>query len=134
MKLGKRVLWLDFSLLYPHICSLALKITADPQRTLDFNIDVTLEFLKIVMPNRISQINRALRNQGLLQTSVVDNFDDIHNGEVRKPAQKWTAARLKIRHEFRYRFSPKQILRRRKQRHEGGAPGFLGLGNLNDEL
>jgi len=122
----------DFSLLYPHVCSLALKMTADPQRALDLNIDASLEFLKIVMPSRIAQINRAMRNEGLLETKAVENFDDLP--EVRRPAAKFTAARLTIPHEFRYRFSPTQILKRRRRRRTEGAPGFEGLGNPKEEL
>lgn len=124
----------DFSLLYPIVCSLALKMTADPKRALDLNVDASLEFLKIVMPSRIAQINRAMRSQGILQTKVVDSLDDIPEGEVRRPAEKWTAARLVIPHEFRYRFAPSQIIRRRRRRKQDGSPGFEGLGDPKDEL
>ncbi|KAK1076095.1 hypothetical protein LTR48_009171, partial [Friedmanniomyces endolithicus] len=37
----------DFSLLYPNICSLFLKMVANPRRALDLNINASLEFLAL---------------------------------------------------------------------------------------
>jgi len=40
----------DFSLLYDHVCSIFLKMVANPRRALDLNINASLEFLSHVPP------------------------------------------------------------------------------------
>jgi platelet-activating factor acetylhydrolase len=42
----------DFSLLYPWISSVLLKMTVSPRRAIDLNINASLEFLKQVMVGR----------------------------------------------------------------------------------
>lgn len=93
----------DFSLLYPKICSLALKMTANPQRAIDININATLEFLKLVMPDRISAMNRGT-NEHLLEVDALDRLPEEH-----KPAEKWTAMRLRVPHELTLRLTPRFV-------------------------
>lgn len=126
----------DFSLLYPHVCSLFLKMTADPQRAIDLNVSATLEFLKIVMPRRIAQINRAMQNQGLLQATAVGDVRDVPEAERHRPGDKWLGARLKIPHELRYRLDPAKLVRRHrvKANKDGQQPGFVGMSNPADEI
>jgi platelet-activating factor acetylhydrolase len=95
----------DFSLLYPRIASLLLKMTVNPRRAIDLNINASLEFLKLVMPDRISAMNRG-SNEHLLEVSTLDKLPQEH-----KPSDKWTAVRLRIPHELQIRLTP-QFVRR----------------------
>ncbi|KAJ5037229.1 uncharacterized protein L3040_007406 [Drepanopeziza brunnea f. sp. 'multigermtubi'] len=99
----------DFSLLYPRVCSLLLKMTVNPRRAIDLNVNASLEFLKHVMPARISAMNRGT-NEHLLEVETLNKLPTEH-----QPASKWTAVRLRIPHEMRIRLTP-QWLRRRAQR------------------
>jgi platelet-activating factor acetylhydrolase len=90
----------DFSLLYPRLASLLMKMTANPQRAIDLNINASLEFLKIVMPARISAMNRGT-NEHLLEISTLEKLPEDH-----RPNQKYTAVRLRIPHEMRIRLTP----------------------------
>ena len=96
----------DFSLMYPHLCSLLLKMTANPQRALDLNINASLQFLSHVLPVELARVNRAYRNENLLEAEV-SPLDRIPTGQKRKPNDEWIAMRLKIRHEWLYRMSPR---------------------------
>jgi len=100
----------DFSILYPHICAVLLKMTANPKRALDINVSASLEFLKTVMPARAKMIDRSMQHEHLLATAVLDDLPTEH-----KPTAKWIAARLKVPHEFRTRVVPK--LTRKVKRH-----------------
>lgn len=93
----------DFSILYPHICSLALKMTVNPRRALDLNINASLEFLKLVMPARISTMNRGT-NENLLKVEKLERIPSR-----RRPAQSWMGVRLKIPHEFGQRILLPQL-------------------------
>ncbi|TLD38795.1 platelet-activating factor acetylhydrolase isoform II-domain-containing protein [Venturia nashicola] len=89
----------DFSILYPHICTFLLKMTANPKRALDLNISASLEFLsRVLIPERSAIIRR---------TMIVENILDLEPIKElpvdRKPNDKWTAVRLKIPHEARAR-------------------------------
>jgi platelet-activating factor acetylhydrolase len=42
----------DFSILYPWIASVLLKMTVNPRRAIDLNLNASLEFLKQVMVGR----------------------------------------------------------------------------------
>ncbi|CAJ2505352.1 Uu.00g127460.m01.CDS01 [Anthostomella pinea] len=95
----------DFSLLYPHVCSLVLKMVANPQRALDLNINASLEFLSHVLPAELAQVNRAYRNEGLLETDP-SPLDRIPSTQLHRPNDKWMAARLQIKHEWIWRISP----------------------------
>ncbi|PQE29984.1 platelet-activating factor acetylhydrolase protein [Rutstroemia sp. NJR-2017a WRK4] len=90
----------DFSILYPGISSFILKMTINPRRAIDLNINASLEFLKKVMPERISNMNRGT-NEHLLEAHTLDALPTIH-----RPQDKWTAVRLRIPHELSVRLMP----------------------------
>lgn len=99
----------DFSLLYPRISSIVLKMTVNPRRAIDLNINASLEFLKLVMPDRISAMNRG-SNEHLLEVSTLDKLPEDH-----KPKHEWTAVRLRIPHELRIRLTPQWLRRKTRQ-------------------
>ncbi|KAF4624468.1 hypothetical protein G7Y89_g13703 [Cudoniella acicularis] len=90
----------DFSLLYPRLSSLLLKMTVNPRRAIGLNINASLEFLRKVMPERISRMNRG-SSEGLLEVDMLDRLPSEH-----RPMEKWTAVRLRIPHELRIRLTP----------------------------
>lgn len=96
----------DFSLLYPKISSFVLKMTVNPRRAIDLNINASLEFLKIVMPARISAMNRGT-DEHLLEVRALDELPTEH-----QPSTKWTAVRLQIPHELRMRMTPSFVRHR----------------------
>ena len=100
----------DFSLLYPQIASLLLKMTVNPRRAIDLNINASLEFLKIVMPARISAMNRGT-NEHLLEVRTLEKLPSEH-----RPNQKWTAMRLRIPHEMRIRLRPQWFRRHERKK------------------
>ncbi|KAF2091235.1 hypothetical protein K490DRAFT_10182, partial [Saccharata proteae CBS 121410] len=106
----------DFSILYPHVCSLLLKQTANPKRAMDLNINASLEFLKLALPgSRSAIIDRTMTNEHLLQLPVLDGqLPDLH-----RPDDKWIAARLKIPHEFRNRVTPSLARKVKRKMGEG---------------
>lgn len=96
----------DFSLLYPNVCSLFLKAVANPRRALDLNINASLEFLSHVLPGELARVNRAYKNENLLEADI-SPLSRIPSFAMHKPEEKWLAMRLEIRHEWLYRLSPK---------------------------
>jgi len=114
----------DFTLLYPHVCSYLLKMTVDPQRALDLNINASLEFLQTVLPEPYAQMPaRAMRSEGILETPIIETMDDIPDDQLHKPQNdKWLAARIAIPNELQYRFDPRAIQHRRKVRKNRGQP------------
>ncbi|KAL3421860.1 platelet-activating factor acetylhydrolase [Phlyctema vagabunda] len=100
----------DFSILYPRVSSLLLKMTVHPQRAIDLNINASLEFLRKVMPARISSMNRGT-NEHLLDVSTLDQLP-----EENRPDDKWTAVRLRIPNEMRMRFTPQRVRRQRRKK------------------
>ncbi|TVY76049.1 Platelet-activating factor acetylhydrolase, partial [Lachnellula suecica] len=119
----------DFSILYPKISSLLLKMTVNPRRAIDLNINASLEFLKLVMPDRISNMNRGT-DEGLLKVEKLDKLPTEH-----APNDKWTAVRLRIPHEFRIRVTPHWVRRykRKKAEEKDGLPRDLS-GNVLEGL
>ena len=116
----------DFSLLYPHISSLFLKMTANPKRALDLNINASLEFLSHVLPADLAQVNRAWPNEKLLDSNA-SPLDRIPSTQLHRPRDDLVAVRLRIRHEWLYRISPKLFRRvRRKQNERRGKPPETG--------
>jgi platelet-activating factor acetylhydrolase len=114
----------DFTILYPKICSLFLKMTVNPRRAIDLNINASLEFLRHVMPDRISAMNRG-RNEHLLDVRTLDKLPVDH-----KPDERWMAMRLRIPHEARIRLTPRWIRRAiRRKRLESKADG-KGISSL----
>lgn len=107
----------DFSLLYPRLSSLFLKMTVNPRRAIDLNINASLEFLREVMPARISAMNRGT-NEHLLEVSTLDELPS-----ERRPEDKYVAVRLKIPHELRVRLTPRWVRRRQRRK-------VIGDGNL----
>jgi platelet-activating factor acetylhydrolase len=98
----------DFSILYPRVSSLLLKMTCNPRRAIDLNINASLEFLKAVMPRQISTMNRGT-NEHLLEVSTLDMLPGDH-----RPVEKWTAVRLRIPHEMRMRLTPQWVRKRKR--------------------
>lgn len=95
----------DFSIVYPHITSIFLKATANPQRALDLNINASLEFLKAVRPQMPSEFTDAFPNEQILNQSAA-TLDDIPISQLHRPKEKFTASRLRIQHEWLYRMLP----------------------------
>ncbi|KAL2432890.1 hypothetical protein ABEF95_003341 [Exophiala dermatitidis] len=96
----------DFCILYPHIASLVLKMTADPVRAIDLNLDASLDFLSRVMPQHILQPDQPFlrtlsQEKKLLDLPVIHEQPTEH-----RPDEKWMAVRLKIRHEGWKRMTP----------------------------
>lgn len=104
----------DISLLYPRICSYLLKMTANPQRAIDLNINASLEFLRLTLPSNLREILRSMRNEKLLQMAVLDP-NQLDDNDLLKPNEDYIAARLKVRNELSYRLSPRQRARRKRE-------------------
>lgn len=107
----------DVSILYPTICELALKMTANPQRALDLNINASLEFLRLVLPFRLAEILHSMQDEKLLQMAVTDR-SQLTNADLRMPNQAWVAARLKMPHELSYRLNPRKRAQKKKEHKE----------------
>ncbi|KAK5197827.1 hypothetical protein LTR47_000051 [Exophiala xenobiotica] len=115
----------DFCILYPHIASVVLKMTINPVRAIDLNIDASLEFLSRTMPEQIKHnqpFMRTLSPNKLLDLEVMHEVPGEH-----KPDQKWTAARLKIKHEALKRMTPGTRRRYWKRLHKSGQEVWLHL-------
>jgi platelet-activating factor acetylhydrolase len=110
----------DFVILYPNLCSLFLKAVASPRRALDINVNASLEFFSNVMPMHLTGGFRAFDNENLLE-SEPSPLEQIPSSQLHRPNDKWVAARLKIRHEWAYRLSPKLFrkVKRAKAQREG---------------
>lgn len=117
----------DFTLLYPHLSSLLLKAVASPRRALDININASLEFLSQVMPADLTGGFRSFDNEDMLE-SKLSPLERIPSSQMLRPSHKWVALRLKIRHEWFYRTSPKLFrkLKRKKLEREGKSPDEAG--------
>ena len=121
----------DFSILYPQLSSLFLKMTVNPQRAIDLNINASLEFLKLVMPARISAMNRGT-NEHLLEISTLETLPEEH-----RPDQKWTAMRLRIPHEMRIRLTPqwaRRYVRKKKAQAKNLSLPRDPMGNVLEGL
>ncbi|KAJ4399333.1 hypothetical protein N0V91_009522 [Didymella pomorum] len=117
----------DFSLLYRGITELLMKATVHPQRAIDLNISASLEFLRLVAPDAgagKSLINRAMTDEGLLETELLEEVPDEH-----RPTDQWIAARLKVPHEFRTRLTT-GVQRHFKQKNKTGEAKY----NTGDEI
>lgn len=113
----------DFSLLYPHICSIFLKMVAHPRRALDLNINASLEFLSHILPPDLAMINRAYKNESILESDLRP-LEKIPSNLLHRPKDKFMAARLQIPNEWLYRISPKLFRRflRRADKKAGRKP------------
>lgn len=92
----------DFCLLYPHLAALFLKQTLKPQRAIDLNVNASLEFLSLVMPQPLAPFHRSLQNEKLLELACIFEVPTEH-----RPKEKYVASRLKRSHNYRWRFLPK---------------------------
>lgn len=101
----------DFTLLYPHICSLVLKSIANPRRAIDLNINASLDFLRNVLPSDLAQISRSFRNENLLDKDVA-GLDEIPSSKFFKPADQWVGARIHIQDETKFRLNSKLYKRK----------------------
>ncbi|ETI27217.1 hypothetical protein G647_09900 [Cladophialophora carrionii CBS 160.54] len=94
----------DFCILYPHLASWLMKMTIDPIRAIDLNIDASLEFLSRVMPKDVQHEQpflRRLTKRKLLDSQILTDLPTEH-----APDENYTAVRLKIEHETRKRLTP----------------------------
>lgn len=108
----------DFSLLYPNVCSIFLKMIANPQRALDININASLEFLRMVMPGIPPRIQRAFPNERFLENDAL-SLEQVPSVMILKPDNKWMAARLKYPHEFLWRVAPALARKNARRKVEG---------------
>ncbi|SMQ46685.1 unnamed protein product [Zymoseptoria tritici ST99CH_3D7] len=114
----------DFSLLYPNVCSFFLKMVANPRRALDLNINASLEFLSHILPTELAQVNRAYKNENLLEANL-SPLERIPSAFMHRPKkEKYIAAKLQIKHEWLYRLSPQMFrsLKRRDAQRKGHGP------------
>ncbi|KAK5168313.1 uncharacterized protein LTR77_006882 [Saxophila tyrrhenica] len=107
----------DFSIIYPHVCSLLLKMVANPKRALDLNINASMEFLSHVLPKEMSEVSRAYQNEGLLESQVT-SLEKVPQNQKLEPRNEWIAMRLKIRHEWLFRISPTLFRKIRQLRNQ----------------
>jgi platelet-activating factor acetylhydrolase len=117
----------DFSLLYRGITELLMKATVHPQRAIDLNISTSLEFLRLVAPDAgagKSLINRAMTDEGLLETELLGEVPNEH-----RPTDQWIAAKLKVPHEFRTRLTA-GVQRHFKKKSKKGEAAY----NTGDEV
>ena len=114
----------DFAILYPHICSLLLKTTANEKRALDLHIAPILEFLGLLIPQQTALTSHAFSNERLLQQEP-SPLERIPSAKKLQPNAKFTAARLKIKHETMWRTAPHLARKLWKEKivDEGGKPG-----------
>ena len=116
----------DFSLLYPHISSLFMKMTADPRRALDLHISATLEFLSKILPPDMARHTRANDQENLLDAEL-SPLEQIPATQLRRPDSANVAFRLKVRHEWLYRISPKLLRKiQRQSKQQKGRPAEKG--------
>lgn len=91
----------DFAVLFPKWMDLFIKTLIHPQRGIHLTVAPTLEFLKIVLPQRETSSYDTSNwvDEGLLRKSQ----PNCHISVEHRPDEKWTAARLKIDNEFQVR-------------------------------
>lgn len=79
-----------------------MKMTMDPVRAIDVNIDASLDFLSRTLHFDEEQAwRRNLPAKKLLDLEVTKTMPTEH-----KPNKKWVAVRLKVQHEGRKRMVP----------------------------
>ena len=93
----------DIPILYPRVCSTLLKARISPKRAISLNVNLALEFLKTVIPDRISAMNRGV-SEGLLKVPITKEIP-----EECRPDNKWIGMRLKIPHEFATRVKNRTV-------------------------
>lgn len=136
----------DFAILYPRLCSMLLKMTAEPRRALDINVDATLEFLcRTLSKERTVHVRRVIgKGERILDMRPLER-EDVEEADLHQPKDKWIAARLQIPHEAYWRLNPRLALRRRKMPRRGsqrrrqsmkamGDTWFEGFGKPENEV
>lgn len=111
----------DFALLYPQLCTLFLKMTADARRALDINVDSTLEFLRLVAPHeQMLLVARTAKDDSVLASPLQRDKELARTNSIIKhrPNDKYIAARLHIPNETKYRLSPSARRERKRRRQE----------------
>jgi platelet-activating factor acetylhydrolase len=98
----------DFCVLYPNLAGAALKMTMDPVRAIDLNIDASLDFLSRILPWGPDEqpFFKYLGKKKLLDVPRTDYVPVDH-----QPKEKYVAVRLRIKHETRQRI----VMRTRKR-------------------
>ena len=96
----------DFCILYPRIAGAVMKATMNPVRAIDVNIDASLDFLDRTLhfddeEDEQQAFRRNLPEKKLLDLELVKEMPTEH-----RPDPKWTAVRLKVKHEGRKRLVP----------------------------
>lgn len=96
----------DFCILYPRVARNVFKMTMLPVRAIDVNIDASLDFLDrtLQFPDETKcqqAFRRNLPTKRLLDLDLVHDMPTEH-----KPKARWTAMRLRIKHEGRKRLKP----------------------------
>lgn len=107
----------DFSIVFPKVCEVVLKMTADPQRALDLNINASLEFLGLTLPSHLARFTLGAQKEHILESTVVP-LKQIPKSELHRPREQWLAARLSIRHELSYHFNPVRRFKRQREHRE----------------
>jgi len=91
----------DFAVLYPNWMSWFIKTLINPRRAIYLTANSSLEYLRQVLPpSQIADKQHLWQDEGILSTEAIKAADIPAE---HKPKRKWTAARLKIDHEFRVR-------------------------------
>ena len=99
----------DFCVLYPHIASGIMKMTMNPIRAIDVNIDASLDFLSRVLFFTNSETGREEEQawrRNLPEKKLLDLDTTTEMPTEHKPKDKWTGVRLQIEHEGRKRLIP----------------------------
>ncbi|KAF2758747.1 hypothetical protein EJ05DRAFT_485839 [Pseudovirgaria hyperparasitica] len=112
----------DFAILFPHILAVLLKMTVNPRRALDLNINASLEFLCQVMPRRhVEVVSRAFEDEKVLAIEPIDKLP-----EERKPKdERYLAARLEAKpREIRARLLPKFERKKKRIQKEFGTSDY----------
>ncbi|KAK5097331.1 hypothetical protein LTR70_002623 [Exophiala xenobiotica] len=96
----------DFCVLYPRLAGGVMKMTMDPVRAIDVNIDASLDFLDRTLhfdgeDDNHQAFRRNLPEKKFLDLDVEKGMPDEH-----KPDPKYTAVRLKVKHEGRKKLKP----------------------------
>jgi len=96
----------DFCVLYPRIAGAVMKMTMNPVRAIDVNIDASLDFLDRTLhldgeEDNQQAFRRNLPEKKFLGLDLVKGVPTEH-----RPDPKWMAVRLKVKHEGRKRLVP----------------------------
>jgi platelet-activating factor acetylhydrolase len=122
----------DFSILYPGICSLFLRMTADPKRALDISISASLEFLRLVMPDRSEITTRTMESEELLKVEMLEDIPTDH-----RPEDKYIAMKLNIPLNLTARLMPGVIRKLKRMKGPNVEPSdeiWMHLSTSKEEL